>query len=44
MTVANSGSPGSRTTVRIRGVSSFQNNDPLYVIDGTPVQESYLNF
>jgi TonB-dependent SusC/RagA subfamily outer membrane receptor len=30
--------------VRIRGISSFQNNDPLYVIDGTPVQESYLNF
>src|SRR5207237_813460 len=31
-------------TVRIRGVSSFQNNDPLYVIDGTPVQDTYLNF
>ena len=44
VTVANSGSPGSRSTVRIRGISSFQNNDPLYVIDGTPVEESYLNF
>ncbi|HEV7837063.1 MAG TPA: TonB-dependent receptor plug domain-containing protein, partial [Gemmatimonadaceae bacterium] len=44
VTVAASGSPGSRSTVRIRGISSFQNNDPLYVIDGTPVQESYLNF
>src|SRR6185503_16560433 len=44
VTVAASGSPGSRTTVRIRGISSFQNNDPLYIIDGTPVQESYLNF
>jgi TonB-linked SusC/RagA family outer membrane protein len=44
VTVANSGSPGSRSTVRIRGISSFQNNDPLYVIDGVPVQESYLNF
>src|SRR6266480_4962891 len=44
VTVASSGSPGSRSTVRIRGISSFQNNDPLYVIDGTPVQESYLNF
>lgn len=42
--VENSGSPGSRTTVRIRGVSSFQNNDPLYVIDGTPVQDTYLNW
>ena len=44
VTVAASGSPGSRSTVRIRGISSFQNNDPLYVIDGTPVEETYLNF
>ena len=44
VTVAAGGSPGARSTVRIRGISSFQNNDPLYVIDGTPVQESYLNF
>jgi len=44
VTVDNGGSPGSRTTVRIRGISSFQNNDPLYVIDGTPVQDTYLNF
>ncbi len=44
VTVVASGNPGSRSTVRIRGISSFQNNDPLYVIDGTPVQESYLNF
>ena len=44
VTVENSGSPGSRSTVRIRGVSSFQNNDPLYIIDGTPTQDSYLNW
>ncbi|HEV7387061.1 MAG TPA: TonB-dependent receptor [Gemmatimonadaceae bacterium] len=44
VTVASGGAPGSRSTVRIRGISSFQNNDPLYVIDGTPVEESYLNF
>jgi TonB-dependent starch-binding outer membrane protein SusC len=44
VTVLNSGNPGSRSTVRIRGISSFQNNDPLYVIDGTPVQSDYLNF
>jgi len=42
--VENSGDPGGRSTVRIRGVSSFQNNEPLYIIDGTPVQSSYLNF
>jgi TonB-linked SusC/RagA family outer membrane protein len=44
VTVQNSGSPGSRNTVRIRGISSFQNNDPLYIIDGTPVQDSYANW
>ncbi|MBA3557897.1 MAG: SusC/RagA family TonB-linked outer membrane protein [Gemmatimonadaceae bacterium] len=44
VTVNSSGSPGSRSTVRVRGVSSFQNNDPLYIVDGTPVQDSYINF
>ncbi len=44
VTVENSGSPGARTTVRIRGVSSFHDNDPLYIIDGTPVQDSYINW
>jgi TonB-linked SusC/RagA family outer membrane protein len=44
LTVVNSGSPGSRSTVRIRGISSFQNNDPLYIIDGTPTTDSYLNW
>lgn len=44
VTVETSGSPGSRSTVRIRGISSFQNNDPLYIIDGTPVQDSFANW
>ena len=44
VTVEASGSPGSRSTVRVRGISSFQNNDPLYIIDGVPVQDSYVNF
>ncbi|MGH7700100.1 MAG: SusC/RagA family TonB-linked outer membrane protein [Gemmatimonadales bacterium] len=44
VTVERSGSPGSRNTVRIRGVSSFQNNDPLYIVDGTPVEDSYINW
>ena len=44
VTVENSGSPGSRSTVRIRGISSFQNNDPLYIVDGTPVEETYINW
>ncbi len=39
--ISTSGEPGEGTTVRIRGISSFQNNDPLYVIDGVPVQDAY---
>lgn len=44
VTVDAGGSPGSRSTVRIRGISSFQNNEPLYIVDGTPVQDSFMNF
>lgn len=44
VTAVASGSPGARTSVRIRGISSFQNNDPLYIVDGTPVQDTYVNF
>jgi TonB-dependent starch-binding outer membrane protein SusC len=47
VTVEASGTPGARSTVRIRGISSFQNNNPLYIIDGIPVEDSgfanYLN-
>jgi len=44
VTVQSSGSPGARSTVRIRGISSFQNNDPLYIIDGTPVEDDFANW
>lgn len=44
VTLQTSGSPASRSTIRVRGISSFQNNDPLYIVDGTPVQDSYVNF
>jgi len=39
VTTSTSGSPGDATNIRIRGISSFGNNDPLYVIDGVPVQD-----
>jgi TonB-linked SusC/RagA family outer membrane protein len=40
-----SGDPGSSAFVRIRGIGSINNNEPLYVIDGIPVQnESNINF
>ncbi|TAH19531.1 MAG: TonB-dependent receptor [Cytophagales bacterium] len=34
VTVISSGQPGSGSSVRIRGFSSFGNNQPLYVVDG----------
>jgi len=39
VTVIGNGQPGSTASVRIRGFSSFQNNDPLYVVDGIPTQD-----
>ncbi len=39
-----SGSPGSGLTVRIRGVGTINNSDPLYIVDGIPVEGlDYLN-
>jgi TonB-linked SusC/RagA family outer membrane protein len=44
VTVTGDGRPGQTATVRIRGFGSFQNNDPLYVVDGVPTQDiSSLN-
>lgn len=34
VTVRTSGAPGSNPRIEIRGVASFTNTDPLYVIDG----------
>lgn len=34
---ANAGQPGSSGTVRVRGVTTLNNNDPLYVVDGVIV-------
>jgi TonB-linked SusC/RagA family outer membrane protein len=34
----NSGSPGSPLMVRIRGVGTINNSDPLYIVDGVPVE------
>ena len=42
----NSGQPGSTSTVRVRGITTFNNNDPLWVIDGVVVDNGgikYLN-
>lgn len=42
----NSGQPGSAAAVRVRGITSFSNNDPLWVVDGVVVDNGgigYLN-
>ncbi len=41
----NSGQPGSESKVRIRGVGTINNSDPLYIVDGMAVDGGidYLN-
>jgi len=39
----NSGQPGSTPQVRIRGLTSINNSDPLYVVDGIPLQSNDIN-
>ena len=40
-----SGQPGADSKVRIRGIGSVNNSDPLYIVDGMPVDGgiNYLN-
>ena len=38
MTITADGSPSGSTTVRIRGIGTLNNNDPLYIIDGVPTK------
>lgn len=41
--VQNSGAPGSAVTLRIRGTTSITaGNDPLYIVDGVPVESGSL--
>ena len=42
---ASSGSPGAAYTIYVRGVTSINNSDPLYVVDGVPILGGidYLN-
>lgn len=34
----NTGAPGEGISVRVRGVGTINNNDPLYIVDGVPTQ------
>src|SRR5690606_32335589 len=38
MLVTGNGAPSSPTTIRIRGIGTLNNNDPLYIIDGVPTK------
>jgi TonB-linked SusC/RagA family outer membrane protein len=41
---ANSGQPGAAATVRIRGIGTLNNSNPIYVVDGIIVSDiSFLN-
>lgn len=40
MSVAANGSPDPTATIRIRGEGTLNNNNPLYIIDGTPTTRS----
>jgi TonB-linked SusC/RagA family outer membrane protein len=42
LTIINSGQAGSSPTVRIRGVNSTNNADPLYVVDG--IQQTNIDY
>ena len=41
---SNSGAPGGAMTIRVRGNSSLNSgNDPLYVVDGVPIESNSLS-
>lgn len=39
VTIASSGQPGEAPQVRIRGINTFGDSNPLYVVDGVPVSD-----
>ena len=42
---SSSGAPGSGSRVRVRGTGTINNSDPLYIVDGMPIEGTidYLN-
>ncbi len=38
MSITADGNPSGASTVRIRGIGTLNNNDPLYIIDGVPTK------
>lgn len=40
VTVLTNGQPGTTSQIRVRGFGAFEGNQPLYVVDGVPVQNT----
>jgi TonB-linked SusC/RagA family outer membrane protein len=40
MITSNSGDPGSEPTIRLRGIGTVNNNNPIYVVDGMLIDNS----
>lgn len=44
VTVLTNGQPGTSSQIRVRGFGAFGGNEPLYIVDGVPVQNTeFLN-
>lgn len=44
VTVITNGQPGTTSQIRVRGFGAFGGNEPLYIVDGVPVQSTeFLN-
>jgi TonB-linked SusC/RagA family outer membrane protein len=41
---ANSGQPGSSSTIRVRGITTLGNNEPLWVVDGIVIDSGGIGF
>jgi len=39
VTIISTGQPGAAPVVRVRGVNTFGDNNPLYIVDGVPTQD-----
>jgi len=45
LTIANSsGQPGAASTVRVRGTTTINNSNPLYVVDGVPLDNGGIDY
>jgi len=42
LNISSSGGTGTSEKVIIRGITSFSNNQPLYIVDGIPIQNSFM--